>query len=70
VASGVRRRRICAGIKDHPDHRRWTDPAFDTLREELVKASVEEVAKKIHRTPNAIRNMLRSLVIDPGVFDD
>lgn len=47
------------GIKDHPDYRRWTDPEFDTVREELVKASVEEVAKKIHRTPNAIRNMLR-----------
>lgn len=47
------------GIKDHPDYRRWTDPEFDTVREELVKASVEEVAKRIHRTPNAIRNMLR-----------
>lgn len=47
------------GIKDHPDYRRWTDPEFDTVREELVKASVGEVAKKIHRTPNAIRNMLR-----------
>ena len=47
------------GIKDHPDYRRWTDPEFDNLREELVKASVEEVAKKINRTPNAIRNILR-----------
>lgn len=47
------------GIKERPDYRRWTDPEFDTVREELVKASVEEVAKKIHRTPKAIRNMLR-----------
>jgi len=47
------------GIKEHPDYRRWTDSEFDTVREELVKASVDEVAKKIHRTPKAIRNMLR-----------
>jgi hypothetical protein len=47
------------GIKERPDYRRWTDPEFDTVREELVRGSVEEVAKKIHRTPNAIRNILR-----------
>jgi len=47
------------GIKEHPDYRRWTDPEFDTVREELVKASVDEVARKINRTPGAIRNMLR-----------
>ncbi len=47
------------GIKERPDYRRWTDPEFDAVREELVKASVEEVAKKVNRTPKAIRNMLR-----------
>lgn len=47
------------GIKGRPDYRRWTDPEFETVREELVKASVEEVARKVNRTPKAIRNMLR-----------
>lgn len=47
------------GIKGRRDYRRWTDPEFDVVREELVKASVEEVAKRVHRTPKAIRNMLR-----------
>jgi ribosome-binding ATPase YchF (GTP1/OBG family) len=32
---------------------------FETIREELVKRSIEEVAKKIGRTHKAIRNMLR-----------
>jgi hypothetical protein len=47
------------GIKGRQDHRRWTEAEFETVREELVKRSIEEVAKKIHRTPKAIRNMLR-----------
>lgn len=47
------------GIKGRLDYRRWTDPEIEQVREELVKASVDEVAKKIHRTPKAIRNMLR-----------
>jgi hypothetical protein len=47
------------GIKGRLDYRRWTDEEFDQVREELVKASVEEVAKKIKRTPKAIHNMLR-----------
>lgn len=47
------------GIKGRLDYRRWTDPEFDIVREELVKASVDEVAKKVCRTPKAIRNMLR-----------
>lgn len=60
-----RRREACwrliiqYGIKGRPDYRRWTEPEFDRVREELVKASVEEVAKKIGRTAKAIRNMLR-----------
>ncbi len=47
------------GIKGRKDHRRWTEAEVETVREELVKRSIEEVAKKIDRTPKAIRNMLR-----------
>ena len=47
------------GIKRKVDHRRWTESELDLLREELVKRSVEEVAKKLKRTPKAIRNILR-----------
>ncbi len=41
------------GIKGRLDYRRWTEAEFDQVREELVKASVEEVAKKIKRTPQS-----------------
>lgn len=47
------------GIKGTVDHRRWTEAEIDVVREELVKRSVDEVAKKLNRTPKAIRNMLR-----------
>jgi hypothetical protein len=47
------------GIKAKPEYRRWTDPEFELVREELVKGTVEQVAKKLNRTPKAIRNMLR-----------
>jgi len=47
------------GIKGRVDHRRWTEAEIETLREELVTRSVEEVAKKLNRTPKAIRNVLR-----------
>lgn len=47
------------GIKGRKDHRRWTEVEIETVREELVKRSIEEVAKKIDRTPKAVRNMLR-----------
>ncbi|MEO8737001.1 MAG: hypothetical protein ABI380_10720 [Edaphobacter sp.] len=47
------------GIKGKPDYRRWTDPEFDLVREELVKGTVEQASKKLNRTPKAIRNMLR-----------
>jgi len=47
------------GIKGHHDHRRWTETEFETVREELVKRSIEEVARKVNRTPKAIRNMLK-----------
>src|ERR1700739_4077244 len=39
------------GIKGKVDHRRWTEAEFETLREELVKRSIDEVAKKLNRTP-------------------
>jgi len=47
------------GIKRRVDHRRWSESELEMLREELVKRSVEEVAKKLNRTPKAIRNVLR-----------
>jgi hypothetical protein len=47
------------GIKGRLDYRRWTEPELDIVREELVKCTVEEVARKINRTPKAIRNILR-----------
>jgi hypothetical protein len=47
------------GIKGRKDHQRWTESELEIVREELVKGSIEEVAKKIDRTPKAIRNMLR-----------
>jgi hypothetical protein len=47
------------GIKGKVDHRRWTEEELDLLREELVKRSIEEVAKKLNRTPQAIRSTLK-----------
>jgi hypothetical protein len=47
------------GIKGKVDHRRWTDEEIELVREELVKRSVEDVAKKLNRTPMSIRSMLR-----------
>ena len=47
------------GIKGRQDYRRWTEAEFETVREELVKRSIEEVAKRVNRTPKAIRNMLK-----------
>jgi hypothetical protein len=47
------------GIKNKPEYRRWTDPEVELVREELVKGTVEHVAKKLNRSPKAIRNMLR-----------
>jgi hypothetical protein len=46
------------GIKGQQDHRRWTETEIEIIREELVKRSLEEVARKVNRTPKAIRNML------------
>jgi hypothetical protein len=47
------------GIKGRKDHRRWTESELEVVREELVKRPIVEVAKRINRTPKAIRNMLR-----------
>ena len=47
------------GLKGNVDYRRWTEADVELVREELVKRSVEEVAKKLNRTPKVIRNMLR-----------
>jgi hypothetical protein len=47
------------GLKGQQDYRRWTETEVEIVREELVKRSIEEVAKKVNRTPKAIRNMLR-----------
>ncbi len=50
---------IQRGIKGRQDYRRWTDAEFDIVRKELVRRSVDQVAKSINRTPKAVRNMLR-----------
>jgi hypothetical protein len=46
------------GLKTTVDHRRWTEAEIAFVREELVKRPIEEVAKKLNRTPRAIRSML------------
>ena len=46
------------GIKGRVDHRRWTEAELELVREELVKRSVNEVAKKLNRTPKAVRSAL------------
>jgi hypothetical protein len=47
------------GLKGQVDYRRWTESEIELVREQLVKQSVEEVAKKLQRSPKAIRSMLR-----------
>lgn len=46
------------GLKGRLDHRQWTDEEFEALREGLVKFSLEEMAAKLHRTPQALRRKL------------
>ena len=46
------------GLKGRLDHRRWSDEEFETLREGLVKFSLEEMAAKLHRSPLALRQKL------------
>ena len=47
------------GLKGRVDHRRWTEDEIETVREELVKRSVEEIARKLNRTAKSIRSMLQ-----------
>jgi DNA-binding transcriptional MerR regulator len=47
------------GLKGKVDHRRWTDEEVDLVREEIVKRSVDEVARKLGRTPKSVRSMLQ-----------
>ena len=49
------------GLKSKGEHRRWTEAEIELLREELVKRSVDEVARKLNRTPQAIRSLLRRM---------
>jgi hypothetical protein len=50
---------IQEGLKQGTEHRRWTDDEIDYVREELVKNSLEVVAPKVNRTPEAVRSMLK-----------
>jgi hypothetical protein len=47
------------GLKGRVDHRRWTEEEIEVVREEIVKRSVEEIAKKLNRTTKSIRSMLQ-----------
>ena len=47
------------GLKGKTEYRRWSEAEFEIVREELVKKTIHEVAKKLSRSPKAIRNMLR-----------
>lgn len=38
---------IQCGLKGHEEHRRWSTPEIEFVREALVKDSVEKVAKKL-----------------------
>src|SRR5579864_941529 len=38
------------GLKARQDHRRWTNDELDTLREGVVKFSLEEMSAKLHRS--------------------
>lgn len=46
------------GLKTAVDHRRWTEEEIEFVREALVKFTIEEIAKKLNRTPRAVRSML------------
>jgi len=47
------------GIKGEVDHRRWQEEELDQARELLTKYPVEEVAKRLKRSPNALRSALQ-----------
>jgi hypothetical protein len=47
------------GLKSRDEHRRWTEEELENLRETLSSHSVEEAARILSRSPNAIRCALR-----------
>ena len=47
------------GLKSRDEHRRWTEEELDSLREALSAHSVNETARMLGRSPNAIRCALR-----------
>jgi hypothetical protein len=47
------------GIKADADHRRWHQQELDEARELLTKYSVVDVAKRLNRSPKALRNALQ-----------
>jgi len=46
------------GLKGKTDHRRWSEKEIETVREELVRHSVEEIAHRMGRTTKSVRSML------------
>jgi hypothetical protein len=46
------------GIKAEADNRRWSPEELDEARELLTKFPVEQVAKRLNRSPKALRNAL------------
>lgn len=49
---------IQQGLQGREEHRRWTDDDIEQAREDLTKYSVEEVARKLKRSPKALRAAL------------
>jgi hypothetical protein len=47
------------GVKAETDYRRWRPEELDEARDLLTRYSVEEVAKRLSRTPKALRNALQ-----------
>jgi hypothetical protein len=47
------------GIEGEVDHRRWHEEELDEARELLTKYPVEEVARRLNRSPKALRNALQ-----------
>jgi hypothetical protein len=47
------------GLRGRVDHRRWSEEEIAWVREEILKQSVEEIARKLNRSPLSVRSMLR-----------
>jgi len=50
-------------IKAEVKYRRWSNDKFEQERELLTTYSVEEVAKKLNRSPKALRKLIPFLVV-------